>query len=59
MVYSELRFTVLTLFTNTICWVTVREQQQNVVKLNYPTSISHLLKSREKQDEITSKGTSL
>jgi hypothetical protein len=59
MVYSELRFTVLTLFTNTICWVTVREQQQNVVKLNYPTSISHLLKSREKQDELTSKGTSL
>lgn len=59
MVYSELRFTVLALFTNTICWVTVREQQQNVVKLNYPTSISHLLKSREKQDEITSKGTSL
>jgi len=59
MVYSELRFTVLTLFTNTICWVTLREQQQNVVKLNYPTSVSHLLKSREKQDEITSKGTSL
>lgn len=59
MVYSELRFTVLTLFTNTICWVTVREQQQNVVKSNHPTSISHLLKSREKQDEITSKGTSL
>jgi len=59
MVYSELRFTVLTLFTNTICWVKVWEQQQNVVKLNYPTSISQLLESREKQDEITSKGTSL